>query len=169
MTTMLERDTIQKSKTRDTRRRGWWVLAIVLCAGLALAAGLAVGRWTAPADEPAAVVAGGAGLTDRQTEMSDLLDDAVAAWRAGDGAGVVAKFTPSGVKQIGTAQYRVDDGSLAEFVEGSNWSSLTVERPVLIDGNLLVFAYDIGGVRYLGTMEFTATGELLIVRQALVS
>jgi hypothetical protein len=169
MTTMLERDTIRESMTGGTRRRGGWVLAIVLVAGLALAAGLAVGRWTAPADEPAAVVAGGAALTDRQTQMSDALDETVAGWRAADGAAVAALFTPSGVLQLGTAQYRVDDGSLAKYVAGRDWSSLAAERPVLIDGNTLVFVYRILGERYLGTMQFTPTGEVLIVRQTLVS
>jgi hypothetical protein len=169
MTTMLERDTTQESTAGDTRRGGRWVLAIVLAAGLALAVGLVVGRWTAPADEPTAVVVGGAALTDRQTQMSDALDDTVAGWRAGDGAAVAALFTPSGVLQLGTARYRVDDGSLATYVEGHDWSSLTAERPVLIDGNTLVFVYRILGERYLGTMEFTPTGEVLIVRQTLVS
>jgi hypothetical protein len=154
----------EKAPVRAATRRTWWLLAAV--AVLALAAGLFVGRWTAPSDEPA-YLAGGGALSDRQEQMLDVLDEAVLGWRAGDPEAVAATFVPTGYATYAGQSYRIDDGTLATFVTGGDWSSLTVLEPVLVDGNTLTFYYEISGVHYLGSVEFTGTGDVLAVHQGI--
>lgn len=150
---------------RDTPRLTWWVVAVV--AILTLGVGLVVGRLTAPSEDEPAYLAGGGQLGDRQEQMLDVLDEAVLGWRSGDAAAVLATFTPTGTVTWGGTEYRVDDGTLATFVNGGDWSSLTVREPVLVDGNRLVFAYMHGDTHYLGSVEYTGTGEVLATHQSI--
>lgn len=48
-----------------------------------------------------------------------------------------------------------------------DWSSLTVLEPVLVNGNSLTFYYEISGMHYLGSVEFTGTGDVLAVHQGI--
>lgn len=152
----------EKAPVRAATRRTWWLLAAV--AVLALAAGLVIGRATAPSDEPA-YLAGGGALSDRQEQMLDVLDEVELAWRAGDAEAVAAAFVPTGSATFGDVTYRIDDGTLATYVTGGDWSSLTVLEPVLVDGNTVTFHYTVNGTHYLGSVEFTGTGDVLAVHQ----
>ena len=150
----------EKGPMHEATRRTWWRLAAV--AVLALAAGLVVGRWTAPSDEPA-YLAGGGALSDRQEQMVDVVDEIEQAWRSGDAEAVSAAFVPAGYATYGGETYRIDDGTLATYVTGGDWSSLTVLEPVLVDGNTVTFSYTVNGTHYLGSVEFTETGDVLAV------
>lgn len=150
----------EKAPARAATRRTWWLLAAV--AVLALAAGLVIGRATAPSDEPA-YLAGGGALSDRQEQMVDVLDEVEQAWRAGDAEALSAAFVPTGSATDGNASYRIDDGALATYVTGGDWSSLTVLEPVLVDGNTVTFYYTVNGTPYLGSVVFTGTGDVLAV------
>jgi hypothetical protein len=160
----MERTTTNEANERvpmpKAARRSWWLFAAV--AVLALAAGLVVGRLTAPSDE-SAYLAGGGALSDRQEQMVDVLDEIELAWRVGDPEAVAAAFVPTGSATYGDVTYRIDDGTLASYVSGSDWSSLTVLEPMLVDGNTVTFYYTIDGTHYLGSVEFTGTGDVLAV------
>ena len=67
----------------------------------------------------------------------------------------------------GDRTYRVDDGTLAAFVSGGDWSTLTVLEPVLVDGNTVTFHYEVTGIHYLGSVVFTGTGDVLAVHQGI--
>jgi hypothetical protein len=133
----IERDTTyevtENAPVRPRTHRTWWLLAAV--AVLALGAGVVIGRATAPSDE-SAYLAGGGALSDRQEQMLDVLDEAEQGWRAGDGDAVTATFVPTGTMTWGDRSYRVDDGTLAAFVTGGDWSTLTILEPVLVDGSV---------------------------------
>lgn len=157
-------ESTEKGPVPAATHRWWWLLAAV--AVLALAAGLVVGRSTAPSDE-SAYLAGGGALSDRQEQMLDVLDDIGAAWRAGDPGAVAAVFVPTGYATYAGRSYRIDDGSLASFVTGGDWSSLTALDPMLVDGNTVTFYYEISGVHYLGAVQFTGTGDVLAIHQSI--
>ena len=149
----------EKAPVRAATRRTWWLVAAAV---VALAAGLVIGRATAPSDA-SAYLAGGGALSDRQEQMLDVLDEVELAWRAGDAEAVSAAFVPTGSATDGNASYRIDDGTLATYVTGGDWSSLTVLEPVLVDGNNVTFYYTVNGTSYLGSVVFTGTGDVLAV------
>lgn len=145
-------------------RRPWWMLAIAV--GLALVLG-ALGGWLAARateDDPTAIVVGGGSLTDRQQQMVDRLDGYLAAWQSDDAAAVTAFFAPGGWFVRGGQTYRADDGTLEGFVNGASWSTLQDLDPVLVDGNQASFLTTFSGMRWFNVVEFTATGDVLIVR-----
>gem|GEM_PF-6501399 len=149
-------------------RRPWWVLVAVAAVSVALGA---VGGWWAAGeagdDESPVVVAGGAPTTQRQEQMADLLDDYMAAWRSGDGEAVAAFYAPGGefvvASLVGTEVMRADDGSLAAYVEQGSWASKVHLTPVLVHGDSLTCFYSYAGTR-VATVDFTSSGEVLIVR-----
>ncbi len=167
----LERE-FEARRPQSAARRAWPMVALVVLAVLALFGAGMVGRWTAPDDEPAAVVAGGGGLTDRQEQMVDMMSAYAAAWRANDSAALTAMFTPEGVfdaSSVSMGTHRIDDGTLATFAEGGNWSSLVLDEPMFVDGDRLVFSYQLIGVGYLGVMRFTSTGDLQLVTHEVIA
>ena len=54
-------------------------------------------------------------------------------------------------------------------MESGSWASLDVLEPHLVDGNKVVSYHRFQGARYLNVLEFTASGELLIVNHTITS
>jgi hypothetical protein len=110
------------------------------------------------------VVAGQTQLTDRQADIADFMREYEAAWQQGDGDAVVSMFTPGGTATFLGTTYRVDDGSLAEYVDSGNWASLDVLEPILVGGgNQAVSFHTFNGATYVNIVQFTGQGELLLV------
>lgn len=110
-------------------------------------------------------VVGGGPLTERQQEMVDFVRGPwTDAWNAGDGAGVVALFTPEGtmydMEGDGTEVLRVPDGTLEEF--GSRWTGLVVRPELLVHDDHLVAVISYTGVEVGTVLDFTEIGELLV-------
>jgi hypothetical protein len=147
-----------------TTRRPWWMLAIAVAVALVL--GVLGGWFLAGAmdDDPAAVAVGGGSLTERQQQMVDVLDEYEAAWRANDAAAVMAFFAPGGSFSSAGTQYLMDDGSMAAFINGGSWDSLTGSDPVLVAGNEVALHTTWAGTEWFNVIEFTASGDPLIVR-----
>jgi hypothetical protein len=147
-----------------TTRRPWWRLAIAVA--LALVLGV-VGGWSLARvtdDEPTAVVAGGGSLTDRQKQIVEVLDDYVAAWRSDDAEAVMAFFAPGGTFSVRGEEYRMDDGSMAAFLESASWSTLTGSDPVLMAGDEAALHTTWESQSWFNVIEFSASGDVLIVR-----
>lgn len=135
-----------------------------ILAVLALALGGIVG-WIVRGDgagEPDILLAGDGDISARQEQMLDVVRDRAQAWKDGDVDAVLAGFTPTGTFEAFGNVYRVDDGSLAAYVETGTWTSLEVQEPVLVRGNELFTFHRYGGGNYSELFTFTETGELLI-------
>lgn len=149
--------------------RGMSAGLVAAMVALGMAAGLFVGflLWGTGGDSTDPIVAGGGELTARQEQMVDMIDDYLAAWKAGDGEAAVALFTADGTMTWGRYDYRVVDGTLASLVERMPTPSLELLEPFIVEGNT-VFSYQ----RLLGStaediFEFTSTGDLAIRRHLL--
>lgn len=140
-----------------------WVFLVVVGV-LALVLGGAIG-YIARGDDgtPDIVAAGADDLTARQEQMIDFLDDYEAAWQAGDADGVTAMFVADGTFGALDDELRVDDGTLAMYIENTSFTSLDVMRPALVNGDEMVTFHRFGGRTYVEVLTFTSDGELLLV------
>lgn len=156
-----------KEMTRSTRSRSTWLVAIVAVFALILGA---LGGWAIRGSDSdgdaAAYLAGEGELTDRQLEMVDIVSDYAEAWRSGDGEAVAAFYTSGGRFTTYGNTYRAGDGSLAEFVDGGAWKSLTDFEPVLVKDNVVASIHRFSGT-FGNVFVFTTTGEPLIVLHAI--
>jgi hypothetical protein len=145
---------------RSSTRTGM-ILALVVV--LALALGGAIG-WMIRGDGDGDIVLAGEGeLTARQGQMLDAVRDLEQLWQDGDTDGILEMFTPNGTFEAFDTVYRVDDGTLAGFVDGGDWSSLDVFEPILVHGNEVLTFHRFGGQIYTESLTFTAGDDLLIV------
>jgi hypothetical protein len=158
--------TLDQTRTDSTPQRAhgrrWVVTALI--AVLALLVGGAVG-WMAHGDAATAsmVSAGETELTPRQEQMAAFMDDYREAWRAGDGAAVTAMYVPEGTfNGLGTT-HRVDDGTLAGFVQLGGWDGLTELHPGLARGSVVLNFHSLDADTYQNVLTFTESGELLLV------
>jgi hypothetical protein len=152
-----------RTATTSRSQRSWIIVAVI--AVLALVLGGVLGYVIRGGDTNAdMVIAGGDQMTDRQEQMIEFLDTYEAAWQANDAAQVTASFVPTGTfGALGSEQLRVDDGSLADYVENSSFSSLDVLRPALVRDNEMVTFHRFGGRTYVEVLTFTPSGDLLLV------
>ena len=147
--------------------RTWLIVALV--AIVALVVGGAIGWFVGSEDDPQIVLSGSGELTERQLEMVDFMDDYVDAWQRGDGEAVAAMYTSTGrFVSMGTI-YRVEDGSLAELIDGDDWGSLTPYQPNLVKGNELIGFHSFPGSIYVNHMVFTNDGELRLLTHTVTS
>lgn len=168
--TTLERphETIHTSTATTSRsQRSWMIVAVI--AVLALVLGGVLGYVVRGGDTNAdIVIAGGDQMTDRQEQMIEFLDAYEAAWQANDAAQVTASFVPTGTFGALDSELRVDDGSLADYVENTSFSSLDVLRPALVRDNEMVTFHQFGGRTYVEVLTFTPSGDLLLVSHDIV-
>ena len=171
--------TIGSSNALASSRRSWShhrsASTVTACssgprAPLALVLG-AFGGWIARGSDeggdPALLLAGPGELTARQEQMFDLIAENLDAWHAGDGDAAVAAYTPTGTATFLGTTFRVDDGSLADHVGVGSWGSLEMYSPMLVNGNEIVSFHTFGGTTYTDVVEFTPTGDVLIVEHTI--
>ncbi len=149
-----------------------WVIASVVAA-LALVVGLGVGFLLGGSDDPAStdlVAVDGAELTDRQEQMEAIVDEYVAAWQEGDGDTLAAMFTDDGSLEVFGTEYPVEGGALAGYVDTHRTPTLETLEPVLIDDNrMLMFHRGVGMGTLTDVIDFTSTGEVLIVSHEIMN
>lgn len=151
----------ETESTNGSERRRSRPLILVLIAVMALGLG-AVGGWMlhGSEDDPAAFVAGGGELTQRQEEMLDMFYEYNDAVLANDGAAVVGMMTSSGTWSGDWTEARASDGSLEELVNNFPFTQLFIE-PILVDGNKLLYAKVYRGVSGYDAVTFTTDGLTL--------
>lgn len=144
-------------------------LLVAFVAIIALVVGGAVGWFVRGGGDDAMVLAGDGDLTERQLDMVDFMNDYEAAWQRSDGEAVAAMYTDTGTFVSLGVEYRVDDGSLAEFVESGEWAALDVLEPRLVrDLEVLSFhTFPLG--TYMNSMTFTGSGELLLMNHTITN
>jgi hypothetical protein len=164
------------------RRRSRTGLLVAVVAVVALVVGGTAG-WLLRGDDGAsspafvaglgdAVVVGGEvadrdALTDRQLEMVEVGRDYVNAWIEEDGEAVASFMTPDGYVTLLNQTFRVDDGTLQEWVEGPLADIPNeLNDPMVVSGNQVVF---VGyseralGSDWMITLEFTDSGDVKIM------
>jgi hypothetical protein len=119
-----------------------------------------------------AVVVGGEvadrdALTDRQLEMVEVGRDYVSAWIEKDGEAVASFMAPDGYVTLLNETFRVDDGTLQEWVEGPV-SAIPNELndPMVVSGNQVVFvgyAERALSSDWMITLEFTDSGDVKVM------
>ncbi len=172
MTTVKTAPETRGSAPSTPRARRVPILGAVLALLVALLVGGASG-WLVRGsidDSRDLVVAGQTQLTDRQADIADFMREYEAAWQEGDGDAVVSMFASYGTATLLGTTYRVDDGSLAEYVDSGNWASLDVLEPILVGGgNRAVSFHTFNGATYVDIVQFTGDGELLLVSHEVTS
>lgn len=163
------RERIETTHAASPQRSSRTGLILAIVAALALALGGLAGWMIRGGDDPGVVLAGEGELTARQEQMFDMVRESELAWQRGDADAVTALFTPTGVFEALGTTYRVDDGSLATFVDNGEWASLDVFEPMLVNGNELFSFHRYRGQVYSDTVTFTTTGDLLIVSHVIHS
>ena len=149
-------------------RRSRMGLVVTFVAVIALVVGGAIGWFVRGGGDDAIVLSGDGDLTERQLDMVDFMDDYSAAWQRGDGEAVAAMYIDNGTFVTLGTEYRVDDGSLAAFVESGDWGSLDVLEPMLVHSNdVLNFHTFVGGFNYMSSFTFTGSGELLLINHTI--
>ena len=115
------------------------------------------------------MLSGDGDLTERQLDMVDFMDDYSAAWQRGDGEAVAAMYIDNGTFVTLGTEYRVDDGSLAAFVESGDWGDLEVLEPMLVRSNdvLNFHTFGVGGFNYMSSLTFTGSGDLLLINHTI--
>lgn len=110
-------------------------------------------------------------LTDRQQEMVEVARDYVNAWIDKDGDAVASFMTSDGYVVLPELNqtFRVDDGTLQEWVEGT-LSEIPNELndPLVVSGNQVVVVGYAERVDsdWMITLEFTGSGDVKIERDS---
>lgn len=150
----------------ETPRRRWSAvtsIAIIIALALGLLGGYVL-RGSDDVDPTAPVTVDGSELTQRQEQMFDLIDDYVIAWQNGDGEAAAAMFHDDGHLRV----YGVER-SIADFITATPVPSLDILEPMLVHEDTMLNFHTIAGVGTLSdVIEFTPTGELLIVRHEII-
>lgn len=135
--------------------------------GVAIAVALVLGGlagWLLRGSPDAsAVLAGGGEMTQRQEQIADFLADYEKAWQDGDAQAILDMFAPTGTYTALGSTYRVDDGSLAEFLETNRFPELDVLEPWLLSGDEAVTFHRVNMGTYTDRLLLTGDGELLVV------
>lgn len=143
---------------------------MAMLAAFALVAGLVGGyflRGTDSVDD--VVLVGGGQMTDRQEEIVALFEDYTDAWLQGDGEAVAAMFVDNGTATILGTTYRIDDGTLAGYVDRDPVPDLDIMEPSIMHDNTLVDFHEVPMGEYINIMRFTATGDVQIVSHVITS
>jgi hypothetical protein len=166
-------DTMEQVDYRDAQpkvaappRRYRVLLLLITLVALMLAAFIG---WTigSSESEPDLYVIGGGELTERQEEMVRVADEFDAALRDGDGETLLALFVPQGVLSVpGEPTHRVDDGTIAGFMENRSRESLVSFPPTLVMGDS-VLRYGSYDGEHATLTRFTPNGDVLIIRATL--
>lgn len=108
----------------------------------------------------------GSGLTDRQAEMVEMIEEDFAAWQDNDVDRVLSLYTDTGVFVALGEDYRVADGSLANYVTSFSGAPRmeAVGPEVIVDGNTVISFHTYAGTTYTNIFDFTSRGEVLIGR-----
>ena len=148
----------------EPSRQGWNSALVATGVVLALAAGFLIGflLWGTDGDSTDPIVAGGGELTARQEQMVEVYDDYVAAWKSGDSDAITALFTPNGTFEIFGTTYRVEDGTLASYVERMPVPTIEMLQPLLVHRDTILDFHRLGGSNREDVVQFTRTGEVLI-------
>ncbi len=164
----IERPRVERTvEPKPTTRRG--ALTSVVTVIVALLLGLLGGYVLRGGDDAGPedlVIAGGDEATARQEQMAEFMDDYVDAWQRGDADALVAMYTDRGVLTIFGSEFPVEGGRLADYVRRSPEPNLELLEPVLVSGTTMLNVHRLspGSERVLlDVIDFTATGELLIV------
>lgn len=110
-------------------------------------------------------------LTDRQREMVEVARDYVDAWIDKDGDAVASFMTSDGYVELPELNqtFRVDDGTLQEWVEGT-LSEIPNELndPLVVSGNQVVVVGYAERVDsdWMITLEFAGSGDVKIERDS---
>lgn len=151
----------------ELRSWSWLIVGLVVVALMVIA--VAIG-WLLRGDDGGSddlVVVNGAELTERQEEMLRVGEEFYAAVGEGDGDKAASLFVPRGYVETLQArgQLRIDDGSLAQRV--SNAPSVELYEPVLVFDDTLVYTMYRTGRDMTEVMQFTPSGDVLIIRTAI--
>jgi hypothetical protein len=165
MTTVKTAPEARSSPPSTTRARRVPLVGTVLALLVALLIGGTSGWFVRGSvdDSQDVVAAGQSQPSERQAEIAEFVNQYEQAWQEGDADGVVSMYTPNGTATFLGTTYRVDDGSLAEFI-GTGYASLDVLAPIIVssDGRAVMFHTVTQGT-YVDIMRFTREGELLLV------
>lgn len=158
MTIAQERPTVVGAQT--TARRPELMIGIVI--GIVI--GLLAGSLLFGPDD--VVTVDGTALTERQTEMVAMIDDAFTAWQENDVDAVLSYFTDGGVFAGTDTTYRVSDGSLEGFVRFFSGASgmEAVGQKIVLDDTTVVSFHTLAGNTYTNVFRFTIAGDVLITR-----
>ncbi|MDH3247604.1 MAG: hypothetical protein OEQ47_01475 [Acidimicrobiia bacterium] len=163
--TTLQQERPAVAGTPSTRRSGLMIGMIVI--GLLI--GL-LGGWLIFGSDDVVNV-DGTGLTDRQTEMLELIDADFAAWQDNDVDLVLSHYTDTAAFVARGVEYRVADGGLADYVASFLLASSMeqIGPNVVVDGNTVMSFHTFGGSILTNVFEFTSSGEVLIARHEVSS
>ncbi len=158
MTTMQERPTLVGAP----RTSSPWLIVGMVVIGLLL--GL-LGGWMLFGSSDM-IAADGSAITDRQAEMSTMIDDAFVAWQDSDVEAVLSYYTERANFVARGIEYGVEDGELADYVTSFTRSSAMepVGPDVFIDENTVVSFHTFDGQTFMNVFDFTPSGEVLIAR-----
>lgn len=158
MTTIQDRPSVVGAPST----RGPWLTVGMVVIGLLI--GL-LGGWLFFGSDDV-TTADGEGLTDRQAEMVEMIEDAMVAWQANDVDDVLSYYTDTGVFVALGIEYRVADGGLADYVRSFAGASRmeSVGPTVVVDGNTVIAFHTYAGDTLTNVFEFTSGGEVLIAR-----
>ena len=158
--TTLQQERPAVAGTPSTRRSGLMIGMIVI----GLLTGL-LGGWLIFGSDDVIQV-DGTGLTDRQTEMLELIDTDFAAWQDNDVDLVLSHYTDTAAFVAREVEYRVADGGLADYVASFSLASSMeqIGPTVVVDGNTVMSFHTFGGSTFTNVFDFTSSGDVLIAR-----
>lgn len=118
------------SEVMTLKMRNRWLAWL---AGILAVAVVAMGAWMILGDD------GGQSLTAEQDRMIETVDEALAAWNAGDGEALAALYAPTGYHDNGATKFYVAEGQLAAYVTGVGEMGFSVEAgDSYVIGNFVV-------------------------------
>jgi len=191
MTVTEERTKLKANFERDNGVRRWIVAVVGV---VALAGGLLIGALvdggddqgledevaavTAERDQLVAEIAAlqeryesdviradGGDLTDRQADMVETTNDAVAGWQAADGDRVASHMTPNGQLEylLEDWVFFVSDASLQDRVSSYGVNSVQPVGPMIVpDDRVVVFGTHPRG-DWLTIFQFSSTGDVEVI------
>ena len=174
MSGTVEQIPVVHDRTTRERRVGW----VVVVAAIAVLVGLAAG-WVifgnnddSSSDNVARYVTpGSVELTERQTEMVELVDQYMAAWSATDGQRLETLMVEGGHVEYAEQGWRFDleDGSLQDRVSNGPYDSIRTYAPMLVyeDRIVLTGRVDSIDVEWLSVVRFTTSGEVKVISETI--
>lgn len=165
---------VEQNRQAHTRRVGRVVLVAAILFLLGLATGWAAFGNNEASDSDTAVTyvtPGSTELTERQTEMVELMDQYVAAWSATDGQRLETLMVDAGHVEYAEQGWRFDleDGSLQDRVSNGPYESMENYAPMLVyeDRIVLTGRVDSVDVGWLSVIRFTTHGDVKIISETI--
>jgi hypothetical protein len=163
--------TVSASTTDVTAHRPWLTFAEIAVLALILRA---AGAWfTAERidDGPSVLRAGGDGLTNRQDQMVEVVQDYISGWQATDGDLVASFVTDDGFVEY-PAQgwlFNAADGTLQDHITNGPYETLRTLDPMLVHDDRIVLTgvIDSMSVNWISVVRFTTAGDLAIISETL--